>query len=213
MDWCSEPEEACSTTADRGAVEDGWWGHSPVRARRRGYPAALAAAKAAIQAARTRTVLAVNSELIGLYWDLGRLILDRQVAEGPRSKVIERLSADLRREFPTMRGLSPGNLDYMRRLAAAWPEPSSPQVVGKIPWGHNRVLLDRLDDRDLREWERIDEISWTDLGHRSELIGEVLTSAVQFDHTRRESMNPSVFERLELGSPQERNCTRRAWGG
>jgi DUF1016 N-terminal domain len=47
-----------------------------------GYVAALAAAKAAIQAARTRAVLAVNSELIGLYWDLGQMILDRQQAEG-----------------------------------------------------------------------------------------------------------------------------------
>ena len=75
-----------------------------------GYPAALAAAKAAIQAARTRAVLAVNSELISLYWDLGRLILDRQAAEGYGTKVVDRLSGDLRREFPTMRGLSPGNL-------------------------------------------------------------------------------------------------------
>jgi predicted nuclease of restriction endonuclease-like (RecB) superfamily len=117
-----------------------------------GYVAALAAAKAAIQSARTRAVLAVNSELISLYWDLGRLILDRQAAEGPRTKVITRLSSDLRAEFPGMKGLSPGNLDYMRRLAAAWPDRSSLRLVGNIPWGHNQLLLDKLDAAALREW-------------------------------------------------------------
>jgi DUF1016 N-terminal domain len=75
------------------------------------YAATLATAKAAIQAARTRAVLAMNSEIIELYWRLGRLILDRQAAEGPRTRVVQRLSSDLRAEFSGMRGLSPGNLD------------------------------------------------------------------------------------------------------
>jgi DUF1016 N-terminal domain/YhcG PDDEXK nuclease domain len=87
-----------------------------------------------------------DGELLGLYWDLGRLILDRQAVEPYGAKVIERLSADLRREFPTMRGLSPGNLDYMRRFAAAWPDREvSLRLVGKVPWSHNQTLLDRLD--------------------------------------------------------------------
>jgi predicted nuclease of restriction endonuclease-like (RecB) superfamily len=117
-----------------------------------GYVEALALAKKAIQSARTRAVLAVNSELLGLYWNLGRLILDRQAVEGPRSQVARRLSRDLRAAFPEMKGLSEGNLDYMRRFAAAWPGLSSLQLVGKMPWGHNQLLLDRLDTRDLREW-------------------------------------------------------------
>lgn len=118
-----------------------------------GYAAALATAKATIQAARTRAVLAVNSELIGLYWDLGRLILDRQEAEGWGSKVIERLSNDLRAEFLGMTGLSRSNLLYMRAFVAAWPDRAIvPQLVGQLPWGHNRLLLDKLDTRELREW-------------------------------------------------------------
>jgi hypothetical protein len=45
-----------------------------------------------------------------------------------------------------MRGLSPGNLDYMRRLAVAWPDREvSLRVVGKVPWGHNQTLLDRVE--------------------------------------------------------------------
>ena len=68
-----------------------------------GYGAALAAAKAAIQAARSRAVLAANSELIGLYWQLGDLILHRQQFDGWGTKVVERFSADLRAAFPEMK--------------------------------------------------------------------------------------------------------------
>lgn len=117
------------------------------------YATMLAAAKRAIQTARTRAVLAATAELIGLYWDLGRLILDRQDAEGWGAKVIDRLSTDLRGEFPEMRGLSPRNLRYMRVFAMAWPErPIVQQLAAQLPWGHHLVLLDRLDDRTLREW-------------------------------------------------------------
>ena len=111
----------------------------------RSYGAALQAAKAAIQAARTRAVLAVNSELIGLYWDLGRLIADRQSAEGWGTKVIDRLSGDLRAEYPSMTGLSPRNLRYMRSFATAWPDRAIvQQVAANLPWGHHLLLLDKL---------------------------------------------------------------------
>jgi predicted nuclease of restriction endonuclease-like (RecB) superfamily len=93
-----------------------------------------------------------TGELIGLYWRLGRLILERQVADGWGTKVVERLSNDLRAEFAGMRGLSPTNLDYMRRFAAAWPDIEiPPQVVGRLPWGYVRELLDKLDDPATRE--------------------------------------------------------------
>lgn len=117
------------------------------------YAATLAAAKRAIQAARTRAVLAANGEMIGLYWDLGQLILQRQSDEGWGAKVIERLSNDLRSEFPGMTGLSRGNLGYMRRLAGAWRDRESClRLVGRIPWGHIQTLLDRVDNHELREW-------------------------------------------------------------
>jgi predicted nuclease of restriction endonuclease-like (RecB) superfamily len=110
------------------------------------YPATLAAAKKAIQAARTRAVLAANSELIGLYWQLGRLIVDRRDVEGWGTRAIERLSTNLRAEFPEMKGLARGNLGYMRRLATAWADHEvCLRVVGKLPWGHIQTLLDKLD--------------------------------------------------------------------
>lgn len=154
------------------------------------YGSVLAAAKAAIQSARTRAVLAVNAELIGLYWDLGRLILDRQSAEGPRTKVVDRLSSDLRREFSSMSGLSPGNLNYMRRFAAAWPDRDSClRVVGKMPWGHNQTLLDKLDDAELRAWYagQAIEFGWS----RAVLEHQIMSGL-----HRRVGTAPSNFARL-----------------
>ena len=118
------------------------------------YVGSLAAIKVEIQMARTRAVLAVNGELTALYWRIGRMIVDLQTAQGPRSRVVERLSVDLRRDFPSMKGLGRANLNYMRAFALAWSydDPSFQQLVGKIPWGHNVVLLDRLAGDVERRW-------------------------------------------------------------
>ncbi len=117
------------------------------------YAEFLAEVKARIAAARARAALAVNSELIKLYWEIGREILDRERREGWGAKTIERLAADLRRDFPEMQGFSRSNLHYMRRLAAAWPEDEIvPQAVGQLPWGHIRCLLDKLDEPAARIW-------------------------------------------------------------
>jgi predicted nuclease of restriction endonuclease-like (RecB) superfamily len=126
------------------------------------YPVFLADVKARIAAARTRAVLAVNSELIKLYWEIGHEILEREQREGWGARVISRLAADLRREFPDMTGLSLRNLRYMRAFARAWPADGSPpivqQVVAQLPWGHNVTLLDKLEDRDPRApGQRADE--------------------------------------------------------
>jgi predicted nuclease of restriction endonuclease-like (RecB) superfamily len=121
------------------------------------YPQFLAEIKARIAGARTRAALAVNSELIRLYWEIGRQILEREQREGWGAKVVDRLAADLRREFPDMTGFSRSNLHYMRSFAAAWPHGEDgnkivPQPVGQLPWGHVRCLLDKLDDPAARLW-------------------------------------------------------------
>ncbi|MCL2090439.1 MAG: DUF1016 N-terminal domain-containing protein [Micrococcales bacterium] len=72
--------------------------------------------------------------MIGLYWSIGRDLLDRREQQGWGAKVIERASADLRREFPDQRGWSPRNLKYMRSLAQAWPtEAIGQQAVAQLP--------------------------------------------------------------------------------
>jgi predicted nuclease of restriction endonuclease-like (RecB) superfamily len=101
------------------------------------YPQFLAEVKARIAAARTRAMLAVNTELIQLYWEIGHDILGREQREGWGARIIDRLAVDLRRDFPEMKGLSRSNLYYMRQLATAWPDDEVvPQPVGQLPWGH-----------------------------------------------------------------------------
>ena len=87
-----------------------------------GYSAILFDLKDQIRAARLKAGLAVNRELVLLYWRIGRQILEQQRLEGWGSKVIDRLSLDLMREFPEMKGFSPRNLKYMRRFAESYPD-------------------------------------------------------------------------------------------
>ena len=109
------------------------------------YAAWLAELKNRIHGAQQRASLAVNRELVLLYWQIGRDILARQRNEGWGAKVIERLSQDLRTAFPDMKGFSRANLMYMRAFAEAWPDPAIvQQAVGQLPWGHNLVLLTKL---------------------------------------------------------------------
>jgi predicted nuclease of restriction endonuclease-like (RecB) superfamily len=110
-----------------------------------GYADWLAELKGRIHTAQQRATLAVNRELVLLYWQIGRDILARQAAQGWGAKVIERLAHDLRAAFPEMKGFSRANLMYMRAFAQAWPDAAIvQQAVGQLPWGHNLVLLSRL---------------------------------------------------------------------
>ena len=64
--------------------------------------------------------------------------------EGWGAKVIDRLSSDLTKEFPDMKGFSPRNLKYMRSFAAAWTDPSIVQApLAQLSWYHNIALLDK----------------------------------------------------------------------
>ena len=116
-----------------------------------GYPDWLAELKTRIHHAQQRAVQAVNRELVQLYWQIGRDILERQGREGWGAKVIERLAHDLRTAFPDMKGFSRANLMYMRAFAEAWPDAEIvQQAVGQLPWGHNLVLLAKLKDSQQR---------------------------------------------------------------
>ncbi|MBM3728126.1 MAG: DUF1016 domain-containing protein [Acidobacteria bacterium] len=117
------------------------------------YAALLKSIKERILTAQVRAAVAVNQELVLLYWGIGNEILARQQAEGWGKNVIPRLSKDLSSEFPEMKGLSPRNLGYMKAFAEAWPEePILQQLVAKLPWGHNVRLLDYVKDPLERQW-------------------------------------------------------------
>lgn len=128
------------------------------------YSALLDDLKHRIRSSRVKAALAVNQELVLLYWGIGQEILNRQEAEGWGSNVIERLSKDLKREFPDMKGFSARNLGYMKAFAAAWPdEQFLQQVAAKIPWGHNMVILEKLKNSEERQWyiQKTIESGWS----------------------------------------------------
>ena len=111
----------------------------------------LADIKNRVLTARHKAVLAVNAELVSLYWHIGRDILQRQAAQGWGSKVIDRLGRDLREAFPEMKGFSRANLMYMRAFAEAWTDfEIVQQTVGQLPWGHNVLLLNRIKEQEAR---------------------------------------------------------------
>ena len=118
-----------------------------------GYAEWLADLKTRIHTAQQRASLAVNSELVLLYWQIGRDILVRQAEQGWGAKVVDRLAQDLRSAFPQMRGFSPRNLKYMRAFAEAWPDDEFVQaVLARLPWYHQLALLDKLNSPDSRRW-------------------------------------------------------------
>ena len=109
--------------------------------------------KRRILQAQVRAVISVNRELVLLYWQIGRDILNRQQQRGWGAKVIDNIAGDLQKAFPEMKGFSPRNLKYMRSFAEAYPdEQFVQQVVAQIPWGHNLRILDAVKVPVEREW-------------------------------------------------------------
>ena len=118
-----------------------------------GYADWLADLKTRIRRERLRVVLASNSAMLLLYWDIGQSIIAKQAAQGYGTRVIDRLAADLRDAFPDMKGFSPRNLKYMRAFAAAWSDRKLVQrVVAQLTWGQNITLLEKLDAPEDRLW-------------------------------------------------------------
>ena len=194
------------------------------------YPEFLAEVKSRIVAARTRAVLAANRALIELYWEIGREILRREQREGWGSKVIDRLAADLRREFPDMTGLRRSNLKYMRAFAEAWPEEEEGEgigqrAIGQLPWGHNISLLTKLDGPEERLWYACAsiELGWSrpvlEAQIATNLRGRRGKAVSSFAHTlpapeselvRDAIKDPYHFEFLNLGAEAKERDLERA---
>ena len=117
------------------------------------YLALLNDLKQQIQRSRVKAAVAVNSEMILLYWHIGREILARQETNGWGSKVVDRLAKDLKQAFPDARGFSTRNLKYMRSFAAAYLDEQIVQCcIAQIPWRQNLILLERLKASEERLW-------------------------------------------------------------
>jgi predicted nuclease of restriction endonuclease-like (RecB) superfamily len=131
-----------------------------------GYAEFLDGLKARIRTAQVRAALAVNRELVTLYWEIGKAVVERQQAEGWGRSVIGRLATDLQAAFPGVGGFSPSNVWRMRGFYLAYTAAVTklaqpvreldgatlPPDVADIPWGHNILLVEKLDDPIVRLW-------------------------------------------------------------
>src|SRR5690242_6527277 len=102
-----------------------------------GYQGLPGDLKERIRPAQVRAAFSVNRELVLLYREIGRAIAARQEEHGWGAQVIVRLSADLRRAFPALKGFSPRNLQYMRAFAGVYPDEAiAQQLAAQLPWAH-----------------------------------------------------------------------------
>lgn len=144
------------------------------------YTTLLADIRQRVRQAQTRAVLAVNAELIRLYWEIGGLIDRRQRQEGWGAGVIPRLAHDLHNELPEEKGFSERNIKRMLAFHRAYPHlvdgqqpadgpqpvaqlpaaPEGPQPVAlfptelllAVPWGHHAELMAKVKDSGHRHW-------------------------------------------------------------
>ena len=117
------------------------------------YPLLLDSISNRVSQGQQRARLAANQELVVTYWHIGRDILDRQSEQGWGTKVIDRLSADLRERYPDSKGFSPRNLKYMRSFAEVWQSTAIVQApLAQLPWYHHIALLEKLDEESTRMW-------------------------------------------------------------
>lgn len=191
-----------------------------------GYSDWLTDLKDRIHHAQQRASLAVNRELIQLYWQIGQDILQRQAEQGWGAKVIERLAHDLRNAFPDMKGFSRSNLMYMRAFAEAWPDAEIvQQAVGQLPWGHNLVLLSKLKDSIQRlayaqatlehNWSRNVLVMQIESG-LLERQGKAVTNfearlpKAQSDLARESLKDPYRFDFLNLGEEAQERAVESA---
>jgi predicted nuclease of restriction endonuclease-like (RecB) superfamily len=159
------------------------------------YEGFLKDLKERIRSAQLRAALAVNRELVLLYWSIGRDIVERQKREGWGTKVIDRLAEDLSRAFPEIRGFSARNLKYMRAFAEAWQdEDFVQQVAAQLPWFHNCVLLDKLKSNEERAW-------YSQLTIQNGWSRNVLVHQIESDLFHRQGRAITNFERT-LPAPQ-----------
>jgi len=189
------------------------------------YDEFLRGLKERIRTAQVKAALAVNRELVLLYWRIGQDILERQRQSGWGSKVIDRLAADLRNAFPEMSGFSPRNLKYMRAFAEAWPDEGFvQQVAAQLPWFHNCTILNKLKTLAERTWyaQQTIENGWSrnilihqiesNLFHRK---GKAITNfaktlpAPQSELAQQIIKDPYNFDFLSLGAEaKERDLER-----
>jgi len=190
------------------------------------YSGLLAELKERVRAAQYTALKAVNTELVGLYWDIGRMIAERQGKAGWGKSVVEHLSADLRREFPGIAGFSVQNLWYMRQFYLEYNGHERLQpLVGEIAWAHNLVIMSKCKDPLEREFylRMTRKFGWSknvlihQIGNQS--YEKSLLGQTNFDQTLTPELHAQAklavkdeytFDFLELGEEHSERELERA---
>lgn len=162
------------------------------------YVATLDELKRLVHGARFQAQRKANTELLILWWRIGRTITNRQQAESWGTGVLERLARDLRADFPSMKGFSATNLRYMRRFSVAWPDVETirQRPVGELPWGHIIELLDKLTHPDLRDWYAAKDVTH---GWSRPVLAHQITTKLH----SREAAAPTNFTQALKGPESE----------
>ena len=117
------------------------------------YARLLGAIKERVRTAQYEALRAVNKELVALYWDIGRMIVERQQGRSWGTAVVRTLADDLQKEFPGMSGFSARNIWRMRDFFLAYHENEKvTPLVAQIGWSHNLVILEQCRDALEREF-------------------------------------------------------------
>lgn len=180
----------------------------------KGYKPFLKDLKTKIRSSQIKAAVRVNSTLIELYWQIGKDISNMQKKEGWGARVIERLAKDLKDAFPGIQGFSRRNLFYMRKFSESYQDfEIVQQVAALIPWGHNMVLLDTVENQEHRLWymQKTIENGWSrdvmTLWIKSDLHkreGRAITNfkttlpSNQSDLANQTLKDPYLFDFLEL---------------
>lgn len=108
------------------------------------YTQLLGEVKKRIRSAQYDALRAVNKELIALYWDIGKMIVDRQKGDTWGKAIVDQLSADLQAEFPGISGFSSFNLWRMRKFYENYAKyPKLAPLVQEIGWTHNIIIMEK----------------------------------------------------------------------
>lgn len=133
------------------------------------YRKFITSLKTKIRSAQIKGAIAVNKELIKLYWNIGKDIIEKQEQDGWGSKVLERVAKDLQSEFPGVEGFSRANMFRMKAFFIAYEKVAQAvrqfesMPIFSIPWGHNIMLLQKIKDANERLWytSKVIEHGWS----------------------------------------------------
>lgn len=190
------------------------------------YAEFLKAIKERVRSAQYTALHAVNKEMIAMYWDIGRMIVERQKNSKWGRAVVERLARDLQEEFTGKQGFSAQNLWYMRQFYLEYcNKPNLQPLVGEISWSKHLIIMARCKDDLQREFyiRMIRKFGWSKnvLVHHIEnqIYEKTLLGQSNFDKTLPEAMRSQAklalrdeytFDSLELGEEHTERDLERA---